>query len=350
MSDDPTWAGIGRGLLDPGRALVGLGRLRLAHERDRPGRGLGAPGACSARWRRCSSPRSPCPHAFDDATPCSSGSPTSPCGPCTSCSSRRRRRNVDVRQAAFRLARTAIPGPALLVVAGFLDGPAQIALWIAALTIDYSGPYVFGVRGFSVSRRALRGALRARSSSSRSASRSSRSGSAPPASSSTRRSSSPPCSGSRLACALWWAYFDIVAHVARRKLVEAQGHARVRLARDSFSYLHLPMFAGIVLVALGMQEGARARGRAARDGARLRPLRRRGPLPALSHDAIRYRNVRSVNPADRCRAARASALIPLALEVDALAALAAVAAVAATFVAYEAIRFRENRAALRATA
>jgi hypothetical protein len=45
-----------------------------------------------------------------------------------------------------------------------------------------------------------------------------------------------------------------------------------------------------------------------------------------------------------------AALIPLAVEVDALAALAAVAAVPATFVAYEAIRFRERRAELRAAA
>ena len=69
--------------------------------------------------------------------------------------------HVDVRQATFRLARTAIPGPALLVVAGFLDGWAEIAFWLAALTIDYSGPYVFGVRGFVVSAGALRRALRA---------------------------------------------------------------------------------------------------------------------------------------------------------------------------------------------
>ncbi|MGH3027253.1 MAG: low temperature requirement protein A, partial [Gaiellaceae bacterium] len=59
--------------------------------------------------------------------------------------------HVDVRQASYRLARTAIPGPALIVVAGFLDGNAQIACWLVALTIDYAGPYVFGVRGFSVS-------------------------------------------------------------------------------------------------------------------------------------------------------------------------------------------------------
>ena len=60
--------------------------------------------------------------------------------------------------------------------------------------------------------------------------------------------------GIALACALWWAYFDIVALVARRKLVEARGHERARLARDAFSYLHLPMFAGIVLVALGAKK------------------------------------------------------------------------------------------------
>ena len=58
--------------------------------------------------------------------------------------------DVGVRQAAFRLARTAIPAPTLLVLAGFLDGSAQIVLWLAALAIDYAGPYVFGIRGLTV--------------------------------------------------------------------------------------------------------------------------------------------------------------------------------------------------------
>jgi low temperature requirement protein LtrA len=59
--------------------------------------------------------------------------------------------DVDTAEAITRLARTAIPGPALLIVAGFLDGAAQTMLWIVALAIDLSGPYVFGVRGFRVS-------------------------------------------------------------------------------------------------------------------------------------------------------------------------------------------------------
>ena len=56
-----------------------------------------------------------------------------------------------------------------------------------------------------------------------------------------------------LACGLWWAYFDVVAIVAERRFREL-GRARGCIARDSYSYLHLPMIAGIVLVALGVKK------------------------------------------------------------------------------------------------
>ena len=59
--------------------------------------------------------------------------------------------DVNAGMAIRRLARTAIPGPALLIVAAFLDPPYQAALWVLALAIDFAGPYVFGVRGFQVS-------------------------------------------------------------------------------------------------------------------------------------------------------------------------------------------------------
>ena len=54
--------------------------------------------------------------------------------------------------------------------------------------------------------------------------------------------------------ALWWAYFDVVAPVAHRRLGELDGVARNTLARDSFAYLHLPMIAGIELFALGVEQ------------------------------------------------------------------------------------------------
>jgi low temperature requirement protein LtrA len=256
--------------------------------------------------------------------------------------------HVDVRRAAFRLARTAIPGPALLVVAGFLDGPAQIALWIAALAIDYSGPYVFGVRGFSVHAEhfaeryglvviiALGESIVAI-------------GIGAAGIELDVSAVAAAVLGLALTASLWWAYFDVVARAARRKLLEAHGLDRVRLARDCFSYLHLPLFAGIVLSALGMKTAL----------AHLdEPL---GTVIAcalcggvaiylLSLDAIRFRNVRTVNGRRVVAGLASAALIPLAIEVDALAALAAVAAVPATFVAYEAIRFRGRRAELRAAA
>jgi low temperature requirement protein LtrA len=49
--------------------------------------------------------------------------------------------------------------------------------------------------------------------------------------------------------ALWWLYFDYVARIAERRLTLAED--RVRLARDGYTYLHLLMIAGVIVVAAG---------------------------------------------------------------------------------------------------
>ena len=87
--------------------------------------------------------------------------------------------------------------------------------------------------------------------------------------------------GTVVAGALWWLYFDVVALVAERRLSQAApGRERNSIGRDSYGYLHLPMVAGIVLLALGLKKTlghveepleARAGGRAAR---------RHGDVPA----------------------------------------------------------------------
>ena len=57
-----------------------------------------------------------------------------------------------------------------------------------------------------------------------------------------------------LAAALWWTYFDVVALISARRLGEAEvGRVQNELARDSYSYIHLLMVAGIVLVAFGLK-------------------------------------------------------------------------------------------------
>lgn len=53
-------------------------------------------------------------------------------------------------------------------------------------------------------------------------------------------------------CRLWWLYFDVVAIVAERVLAGKQGADRVRLGRDSYTYLHFPMVAGVVFLAVGV--------------------------------------------------------------------------------------------------
>ena len=54
------------------------------------------------------------------------------------------------RRAILRLAPGFLGAPALLIVAGFLDGYAQGALWAVALAIDYGVAYVRGVSGFRI--------------------------------------------------------------------------------------------------------------------------------------------------------------------------------------------------------
>ena len=149
------------------------------------------------------------------------------------------------------------------------------------------------------------------------------------------------------AVALWWAYFDIVAIVAERRLTEAPTDEQAELARDSYSYLHYPMIAGIVLMALGIKKTLGETGE---------PLE---TIPAvalcggvaiymLGHIAFRYRNVGTLNRHRTVASLALLALIPLALELDALLALAAVSALLLVLIAYEAVRFREARARVRA--
>src|SRR5207247_4871177 len=59
--------------------------------------------------------------------------------------------------------------------------------------------------------------------------------------------------GITVAACLWWSYFDWVVYVAQARLREATGSRRAALARDAYSYLHLPMVGGIVLFAFGLK-------------------------------------------------------------------------------------------------
>ncbi|MBY8872739.1 low temperature requirement protein A [Micromonospora sp. PLK6-60] len=54
---------------------------------------------------------------------------------------------------------------------------------------------------------------------------------------------------------LWWAYFDTLSTGLEQALHRARDPGRrLRLARDAYTYLHLPMIAGIIFFALGLKD------------------------------------------------------------------------------------------------
>ncbi len=253
--------------------------------------------------------------------------------------------DTDNLSAILRLAPGLLLGSALLIVAGALDGGARTSLWILAILIDWGTPLLFGTEEFNIKpghfaeRHGLIVIIALGESI------------VAIGAGAGFQLETGEVVAAVLAIAavasLWWAYFDVVAIVAERRLTEAPPGEQAPLARDSYSYIHFPMIAGIVLLAVGLKKTELAVDE---------PLK---TVPAvalcggvalylLAHIAFRYRNVGTLNRQRGLAAVAALALIPLALEVDALWAVAAVTALLVALIAYEAIRFREARERVRA--
>jgi low temperature requirement protein LtrA len=219
-------------------------------------------------------------------------------------------------------------------------------VWCAALAIDIGGVYVFGVEGFKVwpGHFAERYGLVVIIALGESIVAIGVGAAGIPLDAGVVAAA---LAGIVIAAALWWGYFDVVAPVAQRKLQEAQGSARARLARDSYSVLHLPMIAGIVLLALGVKK-ALEHVEQPLDTVPAVALCGGVALYLLAHIAFRLRNVQSLNRQRLATAVACLAFIPIATRVDAVAAVAAIAGICTLLVAYETLRFREARARVRA--
>ena len=61
--------------------------------------------------------------------------------------------------------------------------------------------------------------------------------------------------GVGFAICLWWPCFDLVAPATERRIAELAGAKRVRFALEAYVYGHFPLFAGVVIAAVGA-EGA----------------------------------------------------------------------------------------------
>jgi low temperature requirement protein LtrA len=248
-------------------------------------------------------------------------------------------------QAILKLAPGLLLGSALLIVAGLLDGGARASVWILAILIDWSTPLLFGTEEFHLDPGhfaerhglivliALGESVLAIGA----------------ASGFTLAAGQVVAAllGIVAVAALWWAYFDVVAIVAERRLTEAPPGEQAPLARDAYSYLHFPMIAGIVLLSLGLKETLVQTG-APLETAPAIALCGGPALYLLGHIAFRWRVLGTLSWHRALATVALLALLPLALEADALGALIAVSAVLAVLIAYEAVHFREARARVRA--
>jgi low temperature requirement protein LtrA len=142
--------------------------------------------------------------------------------------------------------------------------------------------------------------------------------------------------------------------VAERMLRKAEGEERARLARDAYSYLHMPMVAGIVLLALGMKTVLElvgdTRHHELSEPLPLLPLAAMYggvSLYLLAHSAFKYRTWHRVTGRRLVVAVLLGALIPVAAELPALGALGLLVAVLVAMIGSEAVQYSELREQVR---
>jgi low temperature requirement protein LtrA len=164
------------------------------------------------------------------------------------------REDAGLRRQVLRFALSVAVSTVLLLVASQFEGRLQTGLWVLALLADYVGTALGGFKGWRLPA---------------------------PGHFSERHGliiivalgesivaigvgvAKEPISwviiaasvlGLLLASALWWAYFDVSALVGEHALANEPTETRARLGRNAYSYTHMPLILGIIMVAFGLKE------------------------------------------------------------------------------------------------
>ncbi len=252
---------------------------------------------------------------------------------------------ADLLAAVVRMSRTTLAGAALILAAAFVDSGLRPALWLVGMAIGFVGPGLTGVRGWRVrpghfaERHGLIVIIAI--------------GEALAAIGFGARNTGlgvgviiATVLGLVVAASFWLAYFDFFSAGVQQLLINRRGEQRVTLARDAYTYLHLPMVAGIVLFSFGMRTTL------AHVHAHLRLLPAialcgGSALYLLAYVGLRWRVAHSLSRGRSVAAAAFAASVGIAVVVPALATVALVAAIWAGLHTYELIWWREDRARRR---
>ena len=252
----------------------------------------------------------------------------------------------DLFAAVLRLAPWTLLGATLILLAGFTEG-ARTWLWLAALACTYGGAALSGSEGWRLypshftERHGLVVIIALGEAFIAIGIGATGIGLGP-------GEIVAAILGILVAASFWLAYFDFFSIRGEQILGKLEGAERVALARDTYTYAHLPMIVGIVLFAFAMKNIMAHVGEEL-DSVVALALCGGSALYLLTYSAIRCRVERRFR-LSRGRFVAALALLlllPLATMIPALAALALVAAVWVALHAYELVWWREARAESR---
>ena len=255
------------------------------------------------------------------------------------------RDDAALRRSVLGLAGSTAVGVGLLVLAAFTSGGLQLGLWALALALDMGGPFVFGVDGWKL----VPGHFAERHGAIVIIALGESIVAIGVGAKATLGAGVVAVAilGIVIAAALWWVYFDVTAIVAARRLASApEGRERNAIARDSYSYLHFPMVAGIALIAVGLKRTIVH----VDDPLKLIPavaLLGGAAMYLLAHVAFRLRNMHTLSGRRLVCAVVLLALLPAATALPALVTLAILAGVLVALIAYEALRYAEMRERVR---
>lgn len=253
--------------------------------------------------------------------------------------------NPNLRRSIAGLALSTTVGIGLLTAALLTNGTVSVVLWVVALTIDIGGPFLWGSEGWSLvadhfaERHGL--ILLIAIGESIVAIGSAAGGSA------SVETVVLAVLGIAICSAVWWLYFDMTARAVNKKFEEmAPGVEQNEFGRDMFSYLHFPMVAGVVLLALGLKKSFLGMNDPLKEVAAF-GLYGGVAIYLLAHVAYRYRAIHKLAHGRLVAAIALLAIFPFSKELSALVSIIIVLTILIALISYEYLALREARERIR---
>ena len=264
------------------------------------------------------------------------------------------RQDPVLRNQLLKFTPSMLGGTVMLLIASQFEGTTQTLLWAAALAVDYGGTFIGGAAGWrlrSPGHFSERFGLILIIALGESIVAIGVGVAALPISWAVVAASTL---GLTVSAGLWWIYFDVTAIHAEHAFATAEPLRQVRLARDAYTYLHFPLMAGVVLLALGMKKVLEYVGDTEHHdlddplkGAGLNSLYLGVTAYLLGHVAFKWVMVHQFSTPRLVVAIATVAALPLVADLAAIGQLGVLAGLVLALIGYEVVRYAAQRDEVR---